>query len=614
MFTGSARLSLLALAVGVCTWSAHAQSETQEELWAAQRQLLIHCGQEAWRMLPPLPDHSPATHGPAVPIEWTMHQLDLAASDPDRVMEMSRRVPDFDRLFWTMAALAGGITRDPSHWREVVARVTEDRIGGMPRDAVVRDALVDAAAMLTRGAREQALRLADEQDDPAIASLLRAQIALLDLEDDTAPALSVAQGIADAELRDKVLVRIAGALEPGSPDDGTALAAQCSSSWARCGVWSQVALRLGRTDPASAKAASGHALEEWLGVTDDESLWSPVRRLLAEAVARFQPDRAEGLLASFPAAALRSSSESAEALALLCHAAPGSGKERVAAILGGFTSPADKLSRESLLGIAAGLADRDARLDLAGTRPFDPGRVLALAAFVGPMAAVDVAKEAGWLLDPFAVPAAVERLAPVDLDGALAIAEQLPAGPQTTRRAARSLALAAAARNEPERVYALVEEELRSGGDLAETNLGPVFYELGRARTRAGAELIPQQGPTPLSEVSLPVDLTGLGLEGRGRAMALGYLALAMAALHPEEARAAMREAVETAEGATNTEAATVEMTPLVAGVDPMWAVQLIERLPEAPEPGQASRLMGLNTVALALEDRLGWHLGSLQP
>jgi len=614
MFTGRARLSLVALLLGLCTCSAQAQLDAQQQLWFAERGLLIRCGQEAWRILAPLPDLSTASPGQSVPIEWSLHRLDLAAADPDRALEVARRVPDHDRLFWTMAAIAAGIARDPSHWRDAVARVPEDMVAGMPREAIVRDALVDAAAMLTRAARDKALRLAGEQDDPAITSLLRAQIALLDLEDDTGRALSVAEGIADADLRDKVFVRIAGAPGPVSLDDGVALAARCGSPWARCGVWSHVALRLGRADAAGVEAATRQALEEWRGVADDGTLWPPVRRLLAEAVVRFLPDEAEGLLARFPVDALSLTDEAGEALALLCRPSPGSAKERVAAILSSFGSPADKLTRDGLLGIAAGLGDRDARLELAAKQPFDPGHVLALAAFVDPMAAVDLAKEAGWLLDPFVVPATVERLAPFDLDGALAIAEQLPAGPQTTRRSGRSRALAAAARMEPERVYALVAEALRAGGDLADADLGPVFLELGRARLRAGAELILQQGPTPLSEVSLPVDLSGLGLEGHSRAMALGNLAVAMAARYPEEARAAIQEAVGAAEWATKTDFATIEMAPLVAYVDPMRALEMIEKLPEAALPGQASRLMGLNTFALALQDRLGWHLGSLSP
>lgn len=328
-------------------------------------------------------------------------------------------------------------------------------------------------------------------------------------------------------------------------------------------------------------------------------------RDLALAVGHLAPEKAAALAPSLAECTRLQWGATAEALALLGRYAPEAVRGEIARLLA--EPPPDQPEaaawvRSILLGIGLGVGDPTARAEAADAKDDLLPQILGYAALASPEAAVLFIAEAGHGGKPWVIAGAAFQISGTDPQGALTLAHSVTSESGEGRYVAGEV-VRRVAEQDPETALRELTRLSQLPGSLDGMPVGAILRVVAEARLAAGGGLVPGAG------LDLPLDLSQLPMSTGTRASALAGLAVAMAPRYPEQAKAAMLEALKIAGSAAESPWALAGTIPLLAVVDPEAALSAALEVPAvAPQPGPPPpRLQVLLALARGLAEELGW-------
>jgi hypothetical protein len=565
-------------------------AQTAPDPRGTQRQVLDKAAAEADRLIAETPLETMA-------LSFRLQlMLPLGLSDPERLRQSVAGLPDDARRQAEAFALAGELARHPES--------SPSRLEGQRADTLMQ-ALGVAARFLARESPQQAQALAESQTSSGAEGLVRSLAALGLAQQDPDRALRVASEIQEQGQREAVFVRLAeqaGATDAARWDS---ILARCYGRASRSGLWARRALRLEPTDAEGARKAAGEALREWSRVRLEDPVTPGTARDLVLATGHLAPEQAGALAPGLAERARTQWGATAEALGVLGHYAPDAVRKEVARLLAppppGQPETAPWI-RAMFIGIGVGVGDPAAWEEAKGAKGDTLPQIVTGAALASPEAALRFVAEGGQTPSPWTVAAAAYQLARVSPEGALALASGIPGANGEGRYVTCEVLRRIAARR-PDLALDELARLSQPPGSLDGLPVGPIFRAVAEAKLAAGGTLVPGTG------LDLAVDLSRVPMSDATRAQALAGIAVAMAPRYPEQAKAAMLEALRLAGSPGEGSWALPGVIALLGVVDPEVALSTALEVPAShAQPGiPPPRLQVVLALARALAEELGW-------
>lgn len=550
------------------------------------------------RAVPALEAMAVAAQPPELASDVRMQLLmPLALVAPERAEALAAELPPDGAPRARALALAGSLARDPASARALLAAAPEEGR---------RESIALAAQYLASESPEGIALLAGAVPSAEEESLVRIVAAQRLASRDPSAALALCDEIESQEAREGALLRIAetGALDPEA--DWARLLASIRGRVARSALLASRAERLRATDPAASSKRLDEATAEWSRARPDSPAEQFSLRVLSRAVVSLAPDRAGEVAAGYGARLRLGWGQELEGLALL---GPGAPEAVAAEVTAWLAAPPQRLGegldwiRKLIAGIGVGVGVPSCA-EIARTATGDErGAVLHYAVLAGPERGADFAAAEGWLDHPWVLAQPALELARRDLPLALLVLGRLPQGGNGEATYFTCEAIQRAADGDPDAAMDALATLAKERGSLDGLPVAGAINAAAERRLARGGGMVPGAG------MDLPVDLSALPMGDGTRAAVLAALSVAMAERYPDQARAAMLEALRLAGTGAGAGGALPPLLRFLGPVDPEAAWQAVDSLPKEgpPEGGPSPRLPALLELASGLSEALGW-------